>query len=59
METYVLVSQRGNEKCQPHSFSVTAVNDAGSGPVSTIMDSIPICEAMSQCMYCTSHASML
>ena len=55
----MLVSQRGNEKCQPHSFSVTAMNDAGSDPVSTIMDSIPICEAMSQCMYCTSHASML
>ena len=48
-ETYVLVSQTGEGDCQPHLFSVTASNDAGTSPASTIMESIPICESCPVC----------
>ena len=48
-ETYVLVSQTGEGDCQPHLFSVTASNDAGTSPASTIMESIPICELCPVC----------
>ena len=48
-ETYVLVSQTGEGDCQPHLFSVTASNDAGTSPASTVMESIPICESCPVC----------
>ena len=42
--TFVSVSQGRESLCQTHIFSVFARNDAGNSSVSTIMDSIPICE---------------
>ena len=46
-ETHVLVDETRETVCQPHVFSVTAMNEAGNSSASTIMDSIPICETTS------------
>lgn len=47
IETHVLVGETRETVCQPHVFSVTAMNEAGNSSASTIMDSIPICETTS------------
>lgn len=52
-ETHVLVDETREAVCQPHIFSVTAMNEAGNSSASTIMDSIPICETIphAECQY--------
>lgn len=42
---HVPVDQSREVMCQLHTFSVHARNDAGSSPVSTLRESIPLCEA--------------
>ena len=46
-ETYFLVSQSSQEVCQPHNFSVTAMNEVGNSSTYTIRESIPISEIKS------------
>ena len=45
-ETYVLVNQTGEDMCQPHLFSVVAMDDAGESSASIMMESIPLSEIM-------------
>ena len=42
--TSVLINQTVEDSCQPHSFTVTARNDAGVSNGTSIQESIPICE---------------
>ena len=46
-KTYLVIDQNVEGVCQPHSFTVTAENEAGNSSTTTIYDSIPICE-----LYC-------
>ena len=42
-DTFVLFENDASLDCQVHVFSVVATNAAGSGPVATVEDTIPIC----------------
>ena len=44
MATHLLINQTVEESCEPHSFTVTARNDAGVSNGTSIQESIPICE---------------
>ena len=43
METFITFDNDASLGCEPHLFSVFASNAAGSGPIATVMDTIPIC----------------
>ena len=43
-DTSYIINQTAEGRCQPHSFTVTARNEAGDSNSTSIQESIPICE---------------
>ena len=52
VETYFILNQNIERSCQPHIFTVTAMNDAGTSISATIMESIPICKYILHMILC-------
>ena len=43
---HFMINQTAEGRCQPHSFTVTARNEAGDSNSTSIQESIPICEEL-------------